>query len=144
MHRIFPQFVSGLSALGLLVLRVVTGLAFSFHGWGKIQHPFTWMDVMGDEAAPGIFQALAAVAEFGGGIALILGLLTPLAALGIAGTMVVALAKVHLPHGDPFVNPQGGASYEPAAGYLAQMILFLVVGPGKISADFFLFGKKKT
>ena len=87
--------------------------------------------------------ALAVLAEFGGGIALVLGFLTPLAAFLIAGTMTVALAKVHLPHGDPFVGAPGKPSFEPAAGYLAQMIMFLLVGPGVLSVDALLFGKKK-
>ncbi len=141
MHRIFPPFVSGVGAFGLLVLRIVTGAAFVMHGWGKLQNPFHWMDQMPD-ASPGVLQALAAVAEFSGGIALILGLLTPLAAFLIAGTMVVALATVHIPAGHPFVG-QGGPSLEPAAGYLAQMIMFLLVGPGTLSADACLFGRKK-
>jgi uncharacterized membrane protein YphA (DoxX/SURF4 family) len=36
MHRIFPPFVSGVGALGLLVLRIVSGSSFIIHGWGKI------------------------------------------------------------------------------------------------------------
>jgi len=145
MHRIFPPFVSGLGGFGLLVLRVVTGAAFVVHGWGKIQAPggpFHWMDQFPD-APPGPIQALAVLAEFGGGIALVLGFLTPLAAFLIAGTMTVALAKVHLPHGDPFVGAPGKPTFEPAAGYLAQMIMFLLVGPGVLSVDALLFGKKK-
>ena len=145
MHRVFPPFISGIGAFGLLVLRIVTGLAFTMHGWGKIQSPggpFHWMDQMPD-APPGPVQALAVLAEFGGGIALIVGFLTPLAAFLIAGTMTVALAKVHLPHGDPFVSV-GGPSFEPAAGYLAQMIMFLLVGPGMLSVDALLFRKKQA
>jgi len=145
MHRLFPPFVSGKGALGLLVLRIVTGAAFVMHGWGKLQSPagpFHWMDQM-PEPPPGPIQALAVLAEFGGGIALIFGFLTPLFAFLIAGTMVVALAKVHLPHGDPFVSTHG-PSFEPAAGYLAQMIMFLLVGPGRLSVDALLFGKMKA
>jgi putative oxidoreductase len=82
------------------------------------------------------------VAEFGGGFALILGLFTPIAALGIAANMIVALAMVHLPHRDPFVAP-GQASFEPAADYLAVMIVLLLLGPGALSFDFLLFGKKE-
>jgi putative oxidoreductase len=91
---------------------------------------------------PGIFQALAAVAEFGGGVALIPGLLTPLAVLGIASTMIGALAMVHLPRRDPFVGSPGGPSFELAAGYLANAILFLLLGPGVLSLDALLFGNK--
>ncbi len=148
MHRIFPPFVSGVGAFGLLVLRIVTGAAFIMHGWGKMQAPggpFHWMDQFPD-APPGLIQALAVLAEFGGGIALIVGFLTPLAAFLIAGTMWVALVKVHLPSADPFVNLVNphGSSFESALGYLAQMILFLLLGPGVLSVDAFLFGRKKS
>jgi putative oxidoreductase len=101
------------------------------HGWPKIQHAFNWM---GPEApVPGALQALAALAEFGGGAALILGLLTPLAALGIACTMATAVGMVHL-H-DPFVGPPGKPSSEPAVVYLAAALMFLLVGPGALSLD---------
>jgi putative oxidoreductase len=141
MARIYPPFVGGSGAFGLLVLRLVVGAAFILHGWGKIQNPMHWMDGFSESPPPGVLQAAAAVAEFGGGIALILGLLTPLASLGIIGTMCGALFLVHIPHGDSFVNPRGG-SYELAAVYLAAGLLFLCAGPGKLSADACLFGGK--
>jgi len=117
------------------------GAAFVLHGWPKIQNPFGWM---GPEAPfPGILIALAALAEFGGGLALIVGLLTRLASLGIISTMVVAIGMVHVPKGDPFVS-QGGASWELAAVYLACAILFLLLGPGRVSLDAVLFGKRNA
>jgi|SRR5262245_11214745 len=139
---LYPGFLSGRGAVGLLVLRVVVGAAFILHGWPKIQNPFAWMH--GESPPPAILQALAALSEFGGGIALILGLLTPLAAFGIACTMVTAIRMVHLPKGDPFVAPPGWkeGSWESAAGYLAIMILLLLVGPGSLSVDAFLFGNR--
>ncbi len=93
-----------------------------------------------EASMPGILQALAALSEFGGGMALILGLLTRLASLGIASVMVVALGMVHLPHGDPFVSQTGGPSCELAAVYLACAVLFLLLGPGRFSLDALLFG----
>jgi putative oxidoreductase len=131
--------VSGRGSVGLLLLRVVMGAAFMFHGWPKIQNPQHWMDAFGGSGMPGALQAAAAVSEFGGGLALILGLLTPLAALGIGGTMAVALGMVHLPKGHAFVAP-GQPSYELAAVYLAASIVFLLLGAGKLSLDAFLFG----
>ena len=110
----------------LLGVRVVVGLAFMLHGWPKICDPLGWMG----PGTPGLFQALAAVAEFGGGLAWILGLLTPLASAGIACTMVVAIARHVLVKHDPFL---GG--YEQAAVYLSVALLLLSGGSGRFSID---------
>jgi len=133
--------LSGRVSAGLLILRFVAGLAFMFHGWGKIQNPFGWM---GPEApVPGILQALAALSEFGGGLAWIIGLLTPLASLGLACTMTVAVYMHAAVLGDSFVaSKQGEGSFEPAAGYLAVALLLILAGPGKFSLDRLLFGEK--
>ncbi len=129
-----------LPSLGLLALRLVVGSAFILHGWGKIQTPFTWMG----DAIPGFMQALAAFSEFGGGIALILGLLTPLSALGLMGTMVGAMTMVHLPAGDPFVaKGPGQGSYELALVYLVSALAILLNSPGRFSVDYLLFGKSQ-
>jgi putative oxidoreductase len=124
----------------LLLLRFVAGLAFMFHGWGKIQNPFGWMGP--DGFAPGFFQALAAIAEFGGGLAWILGLLTPLASLGIASTMVVAFFMHAIMRGDPFVST-GGSSYELAVLYFCIALILIAIGPGRLSADAQIFGRRK-
>ena len=89
---------------------------------------------MGPDAfAPGLLQALAALSEFGGGIAWIIGLLVPLASLGIACTMAVAVCMHAFMRGDPFVSV-GGSSYELAAVYFCVSILLLAAGPGRFSA----------
>lgn len=137
-HLFYCDTVGWLGSVGLLALRLVMGAAFLFHGWPKIQNPFGWMGP--DAAMPGILVALAALAEFGGGIALVVGLFTRPASVGIACVMVVAIGMIHVPHGDPFVG-QGGPSYELAAVYLACTILFLVLGAGRFSADALLFGR---
>ena len=93
---------------------------------------------------PGFLQAAAALSEFGGGIGLILGLLTPLAPFFLACTMIVAIGMHHLPHGDPFVNPKGGPSFELAAGYLAAVLAVLLAGPGKLSLDALLFDRRSA
>ena len=99
---------------------------------------------MGPNApVPGVIQAMAAVAEFGGGLCWVLGLLTPLASLLIACTMAVATGMVHIPAGHPFVTAKGGPSYEPALGYLAVALALLLVGPGRLSLDWFLLGRRR-
>lgn len=109
------------------------------HGFGKIQKPFTWMGA--DTWAPSWLQALAAASEFFGGMALALGLLTPLAAALIACTMLAALFTVHFPAGHPWVGMKG--SFESALNYLAISVLYLLAGPGKYSVDYLLFGRRR-
>ena len=126
--------------VGLLVFRVVMGAAFIFHGWPKIQNPMGWMGP--DATMPAFLQFLAALSEFGGGIALILGLLTRVFALGLAVTMAVAAGMVHIPKGDPFVaSGPGQPSWELAAVYFAGSVLYLLAGPGRWSVDACIAGK---
>jgi putative oxidoreductase len=90
----------------LTVARVVLGVAFFVHGSQKLFGWFgghglsatikTFRDQMG---IPAPLTYLAIAAEFFGGLGLIIGLLTRVAALGIAITMVVAMIKVHLKFG---------------------------------------------
>ena len=134
--------IGGCGSVGLLVLRLVMGAAFLFHGWPKIQNATTWMDAF-PGAPPPYLQAAAAVAEFGGGISLIIGFLTPLFAFLLACTMATAALMVHIPKGDPFVS-QGGASWELAAVYFAASVMFLLVGPGQLSLDHCLFGRRRS
>lgn len=135
-----PPPLSARASAGLLALRLVGGLAFMHHGYGKIQNPFGWMGP--DSAIPGFFQGLAALSEFGGGLAWILGLLTPLASFGLACTMTVAVyfhaAVLH----DPFASQgPGQGAYEPAAVYLCVSLLLILAGPGRFSLDRAAFGE---
>jgi putative oxidoreductase len=136
---LFPPFLAGRASIGLLALRLVAGTAMALHGWPKIQNPTSWMPP--DAPVPGALQAAAAIAEFGGGVCWVLGLLTPVASFLIACTMAVAAFTVHIPAGHPFVSSTGGPSYEPALGYLAIAISLLLVGPGRLSIDWCLFGR---
>ena len=81
-----------------------------------------------------------ALTIFGGGIAIIAGFLTPLAAFGLTSAMAVALS-IHLANGVPFMKPPDapGVSYEASLVYLGIAILFMFVGPGSLSLDSLLF-----
>ena len=141
MIRLFkPLRLSSRVSAGLLILRLVVGCAFVIHGYGKIQNPIGWMGP--NAGVPAVFQVLAAVSEFGGGLAWTLGLLTPLASFGLACTMSVAVwthaAVLH----DPFVSLKGARSYELAAAYLCVALLLLLAGPGRFSLDRVVFGEK--
>ena len=143
MRKLYPNFIGGFGGLALLVVRLVIGLAFVIHGWPKIQNPMGWMNAMGGASVPSFLQALAAFAEFGGGIALILGLLTPIAAFGLVCQMIGAFLLVHFPQGHPFVS-QSGPSYELALVYLAMAIMLIALGPGKWSIDALLFSRRRV
>src|SRR5436190_3293593 len=90
----------------LTIARMVLGAAFVVHGAQKL---LGWFGGHGLDATiknfrdqlkiPVPLAYLAIAAEFFGGIGLIVGLLTRVAALGIAITMVVAMLKVHLKFG---------------------------------------------
>ncbi len=127
-------------SVGLLMLRLVAGLAFMFHGWGKIQHPMSWAGP--DSKIPGVFLLLAAISEFGGGLAWMLGLLTPLASFGLLCTMTVAVWMHAVVLGDPFAST-GKGSYEPAAVYWCISLLLILAGPGRLSLDRVVFGPKE-
>ena len=131
-----PTFVDG----ALLLLRAIAGAAFMFHGWMKIQNPFGWMGPEGFAPAP--FQALAAMSEFGGGLGWILGLLTPIASLGILCTMMVAMFTHLILRGDPFVSATGGPAAELASVYFAIALLLIALGPGRYSLDRAIFGNR--
>jgi putative oxidoreductase len=120
-------------SLGLLAVRLAAGSAFLLHGWSKIQDPLHWMG-SGSQMLPAL-QALAAISEFGGGLAWILGLLVPLASFGIVCTMGVAIAT-HLQQGAAFVGK--GHTYELPLVYLSTGLLLLLAGPGRLSLDAWL------
>lgn len=137
--RLYRHTLTAGQSLGLLLLRLVVGTAFILHGWPKIQKPTSWMG----DAVPGVLQLAAAVSEFGGGIALLVGFLTPLATLGIAATMTGALLLSHFPKGQPFVGGGPGGSFELPLVYLALMIALLAIGPGRYSLDALLRGRSE-
>jgi putative oxidoreductase len=142
LDRLLPKFVGATGCVGLLAIRVVAGSAMVLHGLPKIQNPTGWMK---GSDMPGILQAAAAVAEFGGGVCWVLGALTPIASVLIACTMITGIFKVHLANGQPFVAPPGptpSPSYELAAVYLAIAVGLFLIGPGLLSIDAIFFRPK--
>lgn len=120
--------------LGIAILRIMTGIVFTAHGYQKlfmfgiagVTDGFTKMGVpMPTATAP-----LVAGLELFGGLALIIGLLTRLAAVGFAIDMLGAIVFVHLANG--FFMPTG---YEFALTLLASSVALALAGPGSFSVD---------
>ncbi|AHY45880.1 putative membrane protein [Rubrobacter radiotolerans] len=133
----------GSVAVGLLLLRVVLGALLIPHGMQKLFGSFGGGGPKGTGAffeqigiKPGYAFALAAgLAEFVGGVLIILGFLTPLAAVAVIATMAVAALTVHLKNG--FFATAGGYEYNLAL--IGMALVLLVTGAGVISLDA-LFG----
>jgi putative oxidoreductase len=121
----------GTLGVALLLLRLIVGAAFIAHGLPKVANVAGFAQRMD---LPNWLAGVAAWTEVIGGGLLVLGLLTPLAALFIGVEMVVAMLMVHIPAGHPFVSASG-QSFELAALYFVVMIAFLLTGPGAYSLD---------
>lgn len=128
------QMLYGRPAVGLLLFRLVTGMALVLHGLPKAAHPFDWMP---GSNLPGFIQMLAPLAEVGGGLGIMLGLLTPVACFGVICTMLVAIFMVHVPHGGTWIGK--GNTYETALSYLIAAVMLFLTGPGRYSLDAKLF-----
>jgi putative oxidoreductase len=125
--------------LGLLIARLVVGLTLAAHGSQKL---FGWFGGGGIAGTAPFFEqlgfrpgrlhaALAGIAETAGGLLLAVGLLTPLAAAALIGTMVVAVRSVHW--GKGFFLQGGGLEYNLVLAGGALAVGF--AGPGAISLD---------
>ncbi len=126
-------------AYGLLLVRVVFGLTIAAHGAQKV---FGWFGGDGPQGTGGFFGSklrfrapvvmalTAGVAELTG-LLFAFGLLTPLAALGIAVVMLTSIATVHWPNG--FFATNGGFEFN--LGILAVAVGIAATGPGRFSLD---------
>lgn len=136
---IHPVTLNQRIGAALLLLRVFVGIAFIQHGSGKLMHPAEFAAEFGIPVWLGLATMLT---QFVGGILLILGALSPLAALGIAGTMITATIFL-IQRGEPFINP-AGHSWENSAFYLTAGICLALSGAGPWSLDAWLFGRRSN
>jgi putative oxidoreductase len=124
--------------LALLVLRVTLGIVMLAHGvnhiigGGKIEGTAGWFESLG--MRPGRLHAwFASLTEVGAGVLLIVGLLTPLAAAGAFGVMVVAWITNHRTNGFFIFRPGEGYEYVMTLTFLAVAVGLL--GAGEWSLD---------
>jgi putative oxidoreductase len=125
------------------ILRLVLGVVFFAHGAQKM---LGWFGGYGFHGTMGFFEHMGMPApvaflvistEFFGGLGLIVGLLTRIAALGIGVEMIGAIFMVHLPNGF-FMNwfgNQKGEGYEYHLLVVAVAAALLLRGAGAFSLD---------
>ncbi len=125
--------------IAMLVLRVGIGSIFVAHG---LQKAFGWWEGPGWEGWKGamtymgirpvlFWASISLVAELGGGLALIAGLLVPLTAAGLVAQTIVLFKKVHWPNG--WWTSKGGIEFPIAFGVGAFAVQ--VLGPGAWALD---------
>jgi putative oxidoreductase len=129
--------------LVLTIVRLILGVVFFAHGAQKMLGWFGgygFTNTMGffeHSGIPAVFAFLAIAAEFFGGIGLLLGLLSRVAAFGITCNMLVAIATVHGANG-LFMNwtgTQKGEGFEYHLLALAITFLIMARGAGAFSLD---------
>ncbi|WP_107850433.1 DoxX family protein [Oceanimonas marisflavi] len=145
MTRFTHSLLESRAGLAALALRVPTGIILAAHGAQKL---FGWFGGYGLEGtgqwmasiglAPGYLMALlAGSAEFFGGLALLLGLLTRPAAVVTAFTMLVALFSVHAGNGLFMANN----GYEYALTLFAVSLALAIQGGGRLALDNWLLAR---
>jgi putative oxidoreductase len=121
-------------SVGIAIVRVVTGIIMFAHGYQKVFTNgidgvtgfFTQLGI----PLPGLAAPLVAFLELAGGVALVLGLLTRLVALGFVFDMLGAIFFVHLENG--FFLP-GGIEF--VLLLAAASLAFVIAGAGAFSLD---------
>lgn len=141
------RFFHTVDAWGLVFLRLGLATIFIAHGGQKLFGLFggaglaaTLQGFQDNLGIPAPLTFLAIIAEFFGGLGILAGFLTRLAALGISCVMIVAMVKVHGPNGfflDWYCSG-GGHGIEFNLALLAMALTLLFSGPGQASVDRYL------
>jgi putative oxidoreductase len=126
----------------LLLLRLGVGLTFAAHGaqkafgWWGGPGPQGWRGAMAKMGyrPEGLFAPLSAAIELVGGLALAIGLLTPIAAAALIAQSVVIIGQVHWQNG--FFNGKGGYEFPLSLGLGSVAILLLGAGAWSLDAAF--------
>lgn len=136
------DLVKKIEWLGPLLVRITVGVVFIGTGWGKLHSLDKITDFFGSLHIPfPHFNAiLASCTEFFGGILVLVGALTRLAALPLAFTMVVAIITAKRDDIDGLSTLLGFEEFS----YLVMFLWLALAGPGKASIDWLLGRKLDT
>ena len=131
------KYLDRMQPLALLVLRLVLATIMIAHGAQKVFGGMPrFQGLVSNIGFPAWMAYLSAAAEFGGGILVLLGVLTRFAALAITLDLAVAIVKVHVKAG---LRGPGGFEFPLAVVAIAFALIFLGAGP--ISLDSIFSGR---
>jgi len=121
------RYLDRLQPLALLVMRLTLGAVMVGHGYHKVfgglQHHAQFVASLG---LPAWTSYLSSFAEFFGGLLVLMGLFTRIAAFAICVDLSVAIAKVHIHNG---LMGNGGYEFPLALATLAFALIFFGAGP---------------
>ncbi|MDT3672496.1 MAG: DoxX family protein [Aromatoleum sp.] len=115
----------------LLVGRILLALIFIISGWGKISGYAGSQQYMEAAGVSGALLPLVIVAEFGGGLAVAFGLLTRIAAVGLAAFSLLAAGFFHT----DFANQMQFISFMKNVAMAGGFLVLAAHGPGAFSID---------
>ncbi len=121
---------------GILLVRIVLGLAFMHAGWFKITHVDMIVGGFAMMGIPAVLAYFVTYAEFVCGLLMIIGIFVRYAGIVLASIMVVAIAKVHFPNGYGMMNGvlEGkGGGYEYVLALLLLSVAMVTFGAGAYS-----------
>jgi putative oxidoreductase len=124
--------------LGLAVIFIAHGGQKLFGIWGGPGLQTTIEAFERSLGVPSYLTLIVVGTEFFGGLTVLVGFFTRLAAAGLAINMVAAIIKVHLMNGfflNWSITPGKGHGYEFNFALLAMSIALLLSGPGKFALD---------
>jgi putative oxidoreductase len=137
LYDLFVRVASSLQSPFLAIVRVYWGWQIAQNGWGKLHnlaHVAEFFASLG-LPAPGPTAAFVATFEFAGGILLAIGLLSRIAALGLAIDMATAYITADREALFSFFSDPGKFYNADPFIFLLMGLLILIFGPGKISVD---------
>lgn len=116
-----------------LPLRLVLGIGMVYHGFPKLfssegRAGFVGMLEGIGVPLPGLMGWVVGLVEFLGGVALLAGVFVSIAGVLLIVDMLVALFKVHLPHGFGFLNITGMTESGPVFGMPGYEVNLLYIG----------------
>lgn len=129
---------------GMLWVRLPLAASMILHGWGKVTNFEGFLRYCDNLGIPPLFAFLGACGEFLGGLGVLLGCVSRVAAFGVACTMAVAAYVRHFAPGYGYLMNWHGALPFGAEGYefhtlaIGMALGIMTLGAGRFSVDYYL------